>query len=118
MVHAALRDAGVAYSDFSIVPFPINLPELYVYYVPLDATFFLTIYDSWGRKKLAQFQNLGLKTRILWDKPVEEKGLQAADIRSRMARGEAWESMVPASTEVLMKKWDIPGRLKKLARAG
>ena len=116
MVHAALLDAGVAYSDFAIVPFPINFPALYVHYVPLDATFFLTIYDSWGKKKMAQFQNLGLKTKILWEKPIEEKGLQAADIRRRMARGQPWETMVPASTEVLMKKWDIPGRLKKLAQ--
>jgi len=116
MVHTAMRDAGVACSDFSVVPFPVNLPKLYVHYVPLDATFFLTIYDSWGRKKLEQFRSLGLKTKILWEKPVEEKGLQAADIRRRMARGEPWETMVPSGTALLMKKWDIPGRLKKLVK--
>ncbi len=35
----------------SIVHLPINMPELYQYYVPLDAIFFLTIYNDWGREK-------------------------------------------------------------------
>ena len=40
MVRTVLEEAGVNSSDLSIVPLPINFPELYVYYVPLDATFF------------------------------------------------------------------------------
>jgi len=51
-----------------VVTFSINFPELYHYYVPPDATYFLTIYDTWGEKKLFMFAALGLRTEILWRK--------------------------------------------------
>ncbi|MFH1624399.1 MAG: nicotinate-nucleotide adenylyltransferase [Pseudomonadota bacterium] len=114
MIREALVEVGVPRMDFSVVPFPINLPELYRHYVPLDGTFFLTIYDEWGRKKLKQFQALGLKTEVLWMKSSEEKGISGSDIRRRMAAGEVWAHLVPSSTRVLMEKWGIPERLRKL----
>jgi hypothetical protein len=51
IIRETLLEAGLNYRDFSLVPLPINFPELYRYYVPLDATFFLTIYDDWGGEK-------------------------------------------------------------------
>ena len=94
MVREVLTDEGLSPLEFSIVPFPINLPELYRYYVPLDATFFLTIYDDWGRRKLEWFQSMGLITEVLSIRPPEEKGLSAGEIRRRMASDEAWEHLV------------------------
>jgi nicotinamide-nucleotide adenylyltransferase len=116
MVQHAMLEAGMnGAADFSVVPFPINLPELYKHYVPLHATFFLTIYDQWGRRKLERFRSLGLKTEILWEKPREKKGLSGADVRSRMAKREPWEHLVPSSTARLMKAWGIPKRLHDLS---
>jgi nicotinamide mononucleotide adenylyltransferase len=114
MIRSALLEAGVQLLHFSIVPFPINLPELYRYYVPLDATFFLTIYDAWGRRKLQGFQELGLNTEVLWRKPPEGKGLRGAEVRRRMASGAPWEHLVPARVCDLMKAWGIPERLRKM----
>ncbi len=114
MVNAVLTEAGVAAAGYSIVPLPINIPELYKYYVPLDAVFFLTIYDDWGRKKLEQFRSLGLTTHLLWDVPPEQKGISGHEVRNRILNGEVWENLVPAATAILMKKWDIPSRLKKV----
>lgn len=116
MIRAALREQGVALTDFSIVPFPINFPELYRHYLPMDATFFLTIYDAWGERKLEQFQELGLRVEVLWRKPIEEKGLRAAEIRQRMLEEKPWDHLVPDSTRELMKAWDIPDRLRALER--
>ncbi len=114
LVRAALGEQGVPPDAFSIVPFPVNVPELYRYYVPLDAVFFLTIYDDWGRHKLETFRRLGLRTHVLWEVPPEKKGLSAADIRQAMARGEPWEDRVPASVARLLKAWDVPARLRAL----
>jgi nicotinamide-nucleotide adenylyltransferase len=116
MVQAALMEAGLSSADFAVVPFPINLPELYCYYVPLDATFYLTIYDEWGRKKLRQFQTLGLKTEVLWERPLSEKGLSAAEIRSKMADGDPWDELVPRSARSLLRKWGIPNRIQNLSQ--
>jgi nicotinamide mononucleotide adenylyltransferase len=114
MVREVLLGAGLEHGGFSVVPFPINLPALYRYYLPLDATFYLTIYDEWGRRKLEQFKTVGLNTEILWTKDPENKGLSGGEIRKRMAFGEAWEHLVPPETERLMKKWGVPERLRRL----
>ena len=65
MVRGVLEEAGVEPSRYSIVPFPINIPELYRYYVPMDALFFLSIYDEWGKRKLDYFRSLALRTHVL-----------------------------------------------------
>jgi nicotinamide-nucleotide adenylyltransferase len=88
------------------------MPELYKYYVPMDGLFFLTIYDDWGRKKLDVFKSLGLNTHVLWEVPLEKKGISAAEIRRLMVYGKPWEHMVPACVADLLKKWHIPGRIK------
>jgi len=111
MIREALNDVGLTMHEYSIVPFPINFPELYRYYVPLDATFFLTIYDDWGRKKLELFHSIGLKTDILRETSREEKGLSSADIRRSIASGGAWEHLVAPSTCRLIQKWGIRKRL-------
>jgi len=114
MVKNALFEAGIGRREFSIVPFPVNFPELYRYYVPLDATFFLTIYDEWGKKKLEMFQSLGLKTEIMWERSIEEKGLTGTEIRRRIVSGIAWKHLIPPSTHMLLRKWGILKRLRDL----
>ncbi|MCF8062898.1 MAG: nicotinate-nucleotide adenylyltransferase [Deltaproteobacteria bacterium] len=114
MVRDVLREAGIDLESFSIVPFPINFPRLYSCYVPAEATFFVTIYDEWGRRKQARFQELGLRVELLWERTPGEKGISAADVRARMAQGADWEHLVPGATARLMKAWNIPGRLRRL----
>jgi hypothetical protein len=116
MVRSVLKAEGVSSDAFSVVPFPINFPELFKYYVPLEATFFLTIYDDWGRKKLERFRSLGLNVEILWERPLIEKGISGKEVRLRMVEGTPWEDLVPESTRRLIQTWDIPARLKTLCR--
>lgn len=114
LIRSALTEAGISLSDFSIVPFPINFPHLYRYYVPLEAKFFLTIYDEWGQKKLKYFQSLGLNIHILWEVPKEKKGISASQIRKKMINNLPWKHLVPNSVSNLLLKWEIPHRLQKL----
>jgi nicotinamide-nucleotide adenylyltransferase len=115
LVHSAFLEAGLNLQDFTIVPFPINFPDLYRYYLPLDAVFFLTIYDAWGRSKLNRFQEMGLKTEVLWERALTDKGQRATDIRRFMIGGQPWEHLVPAANVALLKSWGIPERLRRLA---
>lgn len=110
----ALQEAGVPLETFSVVPFPVNRPELYRYYVPLDAVFFLTIYDDWGRRKLALFTEQGLRCHVLWQRPSAEKGLTATAVRQAMIEGRPWQHMVPPSVARLLVEWDVPGRLARM----
>ncbi|MCE5333138.1 MAG: nicotinate-nucleotide adenylyltransferase [Desulfobacteraceae bacterium] len=112
IVRATLSEAGIPVERFSIVPLPVNFPELYRYYLPMDATFFLTIYDAWGRRKLALFQSLGLKVEVLWVREPDQKGISSSDVRRRIAAGEQWEHLVPPAAAGLMKMMGIPDRIR------
>ncbi len=118
LVRETLLQAGVAWQDFTIVPLPISEPERYRYYVPLDAIFFLSIYDDWGRRKRHYFESLGLRVHVLWEVPPEKKGISAGDIRRRMITGRSWEHLVPACVASLMRTWGIEQRLKTMQAGG
>jgi nicotinamide-nucleotide adenylyltransferase len=114
LVNSVLKEKGVALDEFSVVPFPINHPWVYRYYVPLDAVFFLSIYDDWTRKKLDLFNSLKLKVHVLREVSPMEKGISATEVRERMIADQSWEDMVPDSVSALMEKWDVPQRLKNI----
>jgi len=114
LVKAALSDAGIGLSDFSVVPLPINLPERYKYYVPMEAVFFLSIYDDWGLQKKKYFESLNLKVHVLWHVKPEEKGISGIDVRHKMVKGRAWEHLVPCPVAILLNKWKIPQRLRSV----
>ncbi len=114
LVRDALCDAGIATADISIVPLPISQPERYRYYVPLDATFFLSVYDDRGRRKLEYLQLLRLKTQVLWQVKSEEKGISGAQVRRRMIDGTPWEHLVPPVVADHLKQWNIEDRLRRL----
>ncbi|MBG0776265.1 MAG: nicotinate-nucleotide adenylyltransferase [Desulfovibrionaceae bacterium] len=118
LLRDCLTAAGVAEKNFSVVPLPINMPESFQYYVPLDGAFFLSIYDDWGRKKLRTLRGLGLTTEVLWELPPEKKGISATDVRRRMVLGEPWEHLVPQASARLLRAWDVPARLAALAAQG
>ncbi len=115
MLRVALLEQGLIYSEFSIVPFPINIPELIKYYVPIDAVFFLTIYDDWGKQKKKFLESLKLKIHVLWEVSLENKGLSSSDIREAMINDLQWEQFVPKSVRKLIKEWNIINRLKELS---
>jgi nicotinamide-nucleotide adenylyltransferase len=114
MMQQVLMDAGLNRYEFTVVPLPINLPERYRYYVPMDAVFFLSIYDDWGRRKLKYFQSLNLFTHVLREVSPDQKGISAKDVRRRMISGQAWEHLVPAGVAPLIRKWRIQKRLQQL----
>lgn len=118
MVREALREGGLSEGEFSVVPLPINVPEIIPHYVPRDAVFFLTIYDEWGRRKLELFKSLGLMVEVLWELPPGQKGITASDVRKRIAEGRPWRHLVPPSTASLIEGWDLRSRLREARGKG
>ena len=114
LIQEVLLEYDIRLTEFSIVPFPINFPELISYYVPMDAVFFLTIYDEWGRQKKELFENLGVNIHLLWEVPLEDKGLCGTDIRELLIQDKKWDHLVPRTVAQSLRKWDISTRLKKI----
>ena len=114
LLRSALVEGGIPLSEFIIVPFPVNRPELYQYYLPLDAVFFLSIYDDWGIRKKELFRKSGLAIHVLREVPAEQKGLSATTIREAIVNDQPWEHWVPVCVAEQIKTWNIPARLKKI----
>lgn len=98
MIRESLLGLGVEVDRFRIVPFPINIPELWEHYAPPEATYFMTIYDAWGEKKFSMLKEKGLPTELLWRKDIADKGINATQVRDHIKAGTAWEHLVPAGT--------------------
>ncbi len=114
LVRAVLEEAGVDAHALSVVPLPINFPELHAHYVPPEAVYYLSIYDDWGRRKRELFERLGRTVEILSERSIGEKGISATDVRRRLASGEAWKHLVPPATARLMEAWCIAERLRRM----
>lgn len=111
IIREVMFEQGVDPAAFSIVPFPINIPELYRFYMPADAVFYLTIYDDWGKRKLQLLESLGLRVEVLWSRPFDKKGICAGKVRECLAKGLEWEHLVTPAAASVMKKLRIPERL-------
>lgn len=111
-IRAALEDAGLRAEEYSIVPFPISFPDLYACYLPMDALFFVSIYDDWGREKLRRFQALGLRTHVLRSVAPEDKGISSTDIRRLIGRNEPWEHLVPPTVVRILKQSGVIERIR------
>jgi nicotinamide mononucleotide adenylyltransferase len=95
MVRSALVEAGIEDSRLTIVPFPINLPELIRYYVPLDAKFYVTVYDDWTRYKKELLISLGLKVEVLFVRDGIGHGISGTRVRKLMTEQGDWKALVP-----------------------
>lgn len=113
IVRESLLEAGIPYNSFEIVPFPINRPELIRFYVPNDAIHYITIYDDWGRRKLELLDSQGFDVVVLWEKPPEERGITATEVRQRIARGLPWEHFLPQAAARVIREHQLEAKIRQ-----
>lgn len=116
MLRAVLLEQGLKPNEFEIVPFPINNPALCRYYIPKTATLFITIYDEWGEEKNNRLKAFGYNTEVLWQKPLDAKGITSTKVRRCIIEGSDFQQLVPPAVYRLVLEWEIGARLRQLAR--
>lgn len=107
MIRAALLAEGINEEEFRIVPFPIEEPAQIPNFVPLNAVFFITIYDDWGREKLKTLNSLGLSVEVMWERSLEQKPISGSLLRKKISSGEEWEYLVPSAVATYIKENDL-----------
>lgn len=109
----SMIEAGVKQEEFDIVPFPINFPDKIFNYAPLDAKYYMTIYDEWGEEKLKSLQNdLKLNVEILWRVTLENKGISSSDVRKCIQEEKEWKQFVPKFVYHYIKEHSLDQRIK------
>lgn len=114
MIHGALIDFGVKREEFEIVPFPIENPELFLNYVPKDASYYVSISDEADEKNLKVLEEKELKIEVLWRKEPETKGITGTEVRTLIAEGEEWKPFVPKKVYEYVVSKSLDDRIKKL----
>ena len=76
-----------------LIPFPVNLPERWRHYVPLDVHHYVRVFSEWEQAKVDRLREHGYAVEVL--QPGAEKQVEATEVRRRMAAGEDWEALVP-----------------------
>lgn len=95
MIKGSMLEKGVGLSDFDIVPFPINYPELINNYVPKDAKYYMTIYDEWGLEKKESLEKIGCSVEVMWQRDISQKIISGSDVRKCIKEGSPWKQFVP-----------------------
>ena len=93
MVREVLQDEGVPEGRSIIIPFPVNSPERWRYYLPPSAVHYLRVFSDWEQSKVDRLREQGYQVEVLH--PGIEKETEASEVRRRMASGEDWQSLVP-----------------------
>lgn len=94
MIRAALADAGIALERVIFVPFPVNLPQRWPYYVPAEAVQYVRVFSDWEQTKVERLRAAGYAVEVLT--PGAAKDIEATEIRRRLQAGEDWRALVPA----------------------
>lgn len=95
MIKNSLIEYGVSINQFDIVPFPIEYPDKIKNYVPVNAKFYVTIYDQWGEKKLSILNSLGYNTEVMWYRTNAERFSSGTQVRDAIRSGAEWKHLVP-----------------------
>lgn len=93
MIRDTLLEEGVPLERVAIIPFPVNLPERWRYYVPPEAHHFVRVFSAWEQTKVDRLAEAGYAVEVL--SPGAAKQVEATEVRRRLATGEDWRALVP-----------------------
>ncbi len=99
LIVAALTEFGVPRHRFTVIPFPIEMPEKLPDFCPLDIPCFTTIVDDWNREKIQRLEGVGYKVELLEVSPVDNNRVTSGSEVRKMIRSDdaTWKRYVPPS---------------------
>ncbi len=94
MIQAALEHKSLQ-GRCRVVPFPLDRPQVWSSYIPLDATQFVRVFTDWERDKVKVLQDGGYPLRVIEGDPAH--AVRAINIRRALIQGdeEGWRPLVP-----------------------
>src|SRR5271157_2724240 len=95
-------------NDITIVPFPINKPETWQYYIPpKNIIQIMNLIDPWDRVKKEMFEKNGYQVYVLGDNrhQIDNKPISGTIIRKNIKENEPWGGKVPPGTKYVLENW-------------
>lgn len=114
MIKDCLLCEGYNAQDFSIIPFPIEIPEGLPAELDLDIPIYMVIREEWNKQKITLLKEIGYQIEVLFED--YDKLITGSMIRSMiLEKDESWRSMVPVSVASYLDDVDIFNKLSHLA---
>ena len=85
-----------------LIPFPINLPDRWRYYLPPGVVHYLRVFSEWEQTKVERLRAAGYEVEVL--QPGVAKAIEASEVRARLARGAPWAELVPPPVAQVMRE--------------
>lgn len=93
MIRETLLDEGIPLERVIFIPFPINFPDRWRYYLPPDVVHYLRVFSPWEEAKAERLRRQGYRVEVLHRGAAKE--VEASEVRRRLAAGQDWEALVP-----------------------
>ncbi len=107
MIRELLIDMAVPLERIIFIPFPVNFPDRWRYYLPAGVVHYLRVFSEWEQAKVDRLRECGYRVDVLHEGIA--KTVEASDVRRRMAAGESWEELVPAPVARVIKEIQARG---------
>jgi nicotinamide-nucleotide adenylyltransferase len=106
MIRETVIDQAIPLARVVFIPFPVNLPDLWRYYVPPDVVHYVRVFSPWEQAKVERLRGHGYQVQVL--QPGASKEIEATEVRRRLQAGDDWRSLVPAGVARVIE--GLPGR--------
>lgn len=109
MIRNTLADVELP-CQVSVVPFPINRPELWDAYAPASAVHYVNVLEEWHEHKIDRLESHGRTVRS----KRGTRTISGTDIRRSMAAGEEWDDRVPDPVANCIRRQGLTDRVREL----
>ena len=115
IITESLLEIGWKRTDFGVIPFPIETPDLLKDFLPTSIPIFTTIYEEWNEKKIVTLEQQGYEVIVLWKR--SEKEIEGADVRDKIRHSDrAWKNLVPPATIKAVEQYNLSDRMLELSQ--
>lgn len=108
LIQETLIDENIPLERVIFISFPINLPDLWEYYITKEVIQCVRITSPWEREKAERFRKWGSVVKVLDSSNFKYSNLSATEIRKKISEKSDWTDLVPRSVALkiqeLMKK--------------
>jgi cytidyltransferase-like protein len=112
MIRSSLSELRISEKTFTIVPFPLDVPEILQQYCP-KSPILLRNRGPWSVAKEAILRSHGWE--VIYIEDERDLSISATRIRSKIAVGDAWEADLPNACAQFLKTLDVQHRLITLS---
>jgi len=94
-IQETLIDDNIPLERIIFISFPINLPDLWEYYITKEVVQFIRIASPWEEEKAERFRRWGSVVKVLDSSNFKYSNLSATQVRKKIFEKSDWTDLVP-----------------------